>query len=316
MPTLSNTPNRLRAILLTAVISLMLCGCTSVKEKYVQWKIDRIQSKTHVTQRDIDFVRENSLHDWDMVWCSSKETELKYDVLQRMRKKIGEDKQNEEIATLFVNEWQLYEEYCAAAVNAYTTVCEVYAIGSGVSRGICISDINGRCLEQYVAANLVPFQRLCGEKPNVECHQHITWEMIETAYSKMIDAQQDCEYPPENIELSRKSKQDSLRKEQLAFKRWMDFRAELSLWLPENIRKDFDNSTNNVMKLKLIQLKNQYHNIGIYGGDIMRCWLPEDCSDEDLASYPSFDSVWSVYLQHLDDSEWKDWKRCQRYNAK
>lgn len=26
----------LRAILLTAVISLILCGCTSVKEKYVQ----------------------------------------------------------------------------------------------------------------------------------------------------------------------------------------------------------------------------------------------------------------------------------------
>ena len=118
-----NTPNRLRSIVLTALIGLMLCGCTSVKEKYVQWKIDRIQSKTHVTQRDIDFVRENSLHDWDMVWCSSKETELQYDVLQKLRKKIGEDKQNEEIATLFEKEWQLYEEYCAAAVNAYATVC-------------------------------------------------------------------------------------------------------------------------------------------------------------------------------------------------
>ena len=36
MRTPLNTPNRLRTIVLTAVISLMLCGCTSVKEKYVQ----------------------------------------------------------------------------------------------------------------------------------------------------------------------------------------------------------------------------------------------------------------------------------------
>ena len=316
MPTLSNTPNRLRTILLTAVIGLMLCGCTSVKEKYVQWKIDRIQSKTHVTQQDIDYVRKNSPYDSDIAWCSIKETDLKYDTLGIMRKKIGENKQYEEIASLFENEWRLYEEYCTAAINAYATVCEVYAIGSGVSRGVCMSDIKERCLKQYMAANLVPFQRLCGEKPNVEVHQHITWEMIETAYLQMIDAQQDCEYPPENIELSRKSKQDSLRKEQLAFKRWMEYRDELSLRLPEKIRKDFNNSTNNVLRLKLIQLKNQYQNIGIYGGDIMRCWLPEDCSDEDLSAYPSFDSVWSVYLQHLDDSEWKDWKRCQWYDAK
>lgn len=314
MKTQSNTPTHLRAIVLAAVIGLMLCGCTSVKEKYVQWKIERIQSKPRVTQQDIDFVRKNSPYDSDMAWCSIKETDLKYDTLGIMRKRIGENKQYEEIAILFEKEWQLYEEYCTAAINAYATVCEIYSIGSSTSREICFSDIRERCLEQYVAADLVPFQRLCGEKPHVECHQHITWEMIETAYSKMIDAQHNCESQPEDIDLSRNSKQDSLRKEQQTFRQWMDFRAELSLRLPENIRKDFDNSTNNVLRAKLIQLKNQYHNIGIYGGDIMRCWLPEDCSDEDLTSYPSFDSVWSVYSQHLDDSEWKDWKRSRWYN--
>ena len=177
MKTPHNTLKCLRTLLLTAVIGLMIFSCTSVKEKYVQWKIERIQSKTHVTQRDIDFVRENSLHDWDMVWCSSKETELQYDVLQKLRKKIGEDKQNEEIATLFEKEWQLYEEYCAAAVNAYATVCEVYAIGSGVSRGICISNIKERCLEQYEAANLVPFSSVYAERSPM-------WKFINTLLGK------------------------------------------------------------------------------------------------------------------------------------
>lgn len=45
MKTPHNTPNRLRVIAITALIGLMLCGCTSVKEKHVQWKIERIQSK-------------------------------------------------------------------------------------------------------------------------------------------------------------------------------------------------------------------------------------------------------------------------------
>lgn len=310
-----NSHRCIRAIVLTAIISLMLYGCTSAKEKFVQWKLKRIKSKTHVTQRDIDFVSEHLLCDYDMVWCSFKEMELQYDVLQRMRKKFGENKQYEEIATLFEKEWQLYEEYCTASINAYETVCEINLIGSATGSGICISGIMEKCLEQYRAADIVTFQRLCGEKPTMEYHQHITWEMIETAYLQMINVQKDCEYCSGNIEFSRKSKQDSLFNEQQAFKQWMDFRAELSLQLSENIRKDFDNSTNNVLRVKLIQLKNQYKNIGIYGGDIMRCWLPEDCSDEDLVAYPSFDSVWSAYLQHLDDSEWEDWKQIQRYNG-
>ena len=67
------------------------------------------------------------------------------------------------------------------------------------------------------------------------------------------------------------------------------------------------------MRDKLIELKNQCQDIGIIGGDIELCCLPADCSDKDLMEYPSFHHVWYIYLQHLDDQNWTDWKRSQNY---
>ena len=79
----------------------------------------------------------------------------------------------------------------------------------------------------------------------------------------------------------------------------MAYRATLSEKLPKEIHPYFDNGTNNAMRVKLIELKNQYQDIGIIGGDIERCHLPADCSDKDLMEYPSFHHVWTIYLQHL-----------------
>ena len=140
--------------------------------------------------------------------------------------------------------------------------------------------------------------------------------MIADAYACMIEAQKDCEYcdPASATTYSRENKQSALRKEQNLWNQWMAYRAALSEKLPEKVRPYFDNGTNNAMRVKLIELKNHYQDIGIIGGDIERCHLPADCSDKDLMDYPSFKQVWNIYLQHLDDKNWTDWKRSQIYD--
>lgn len=122
-----------------------------------------------------------------------------------------------------------------------------------------------------------------------------TPEMIADAYSAYIKAVGEDEY------IEQKTKyQESLCKEQ---KCWVDLlkcRKETSHLLTGDIKKIFDIGTNQMLRTKLYQLKNQNQDLGMISGEVMKCALPEDCSDKMLLEYPGFDKIWAKHLEDLD----------------
>lgn len=120
--------------------------------------------------------------------------------------------------------------------------------------------------------------------------------MIEEAYSAYIKAVGEDEY------MEQKAKyQESLRKEQESWDELLGCRKEISQILTGEIKKVYDISTNQMLRAKLFQLKNQNRDLGLASGEIMKCALPEDCSDKVLLEYPGFDKVWS---KHCENTDW------------
>lgn len=289
---------------------------SAIDDDVIQQMIDSIQSKEKITQQDIDFVKEHFIWDGDLAWCINMENKLKYDNLSIMRKKLYKNQKTSELAPLFEEEQKLFEKYKEACKNAFCTCQEVYLIGSGTGRSLFMSDIEDECCHQLMLADEDVLMQLCGEKPVVESYQKFTPPMITKAYAIMIEVQQDCDNDDSEVtrkEYSQENKQNLLRKEQKAWNQWMAYRATMSEKIPAESRKYFENGTNNVMRHKLIQLKNQYANIGVVGNDVILCTLPYDCSDKDLMEYSSFDHVWSIYEHHSGDPKWVDWRRSLIY---
>jgi len=273
-----------------------------------QRMIDSLKAMPVITQQDIDFIMEHTTNDGDYYWCFQAELDLQYDSLRRMREEIQKSPEHQEIAKLFDEEWELFQKYRDASRDAYFVCEEIDQIGSASARAISISSIDQSCYQEYALADKDALSQLCGDNPRKESHRKITQSMIDAAYAQMIDSQEDG-----GNNCSRKVKQDHLRKEKEAWTKWMAYRTAMSKRLPNDVRTYFDNATNNTMRHKLISLKNQYQNLGVISGDIERCWLPQNCSDDDLLKYPSFHHIWEIYLQHLDDAQWTDWKRSLIY---
>lgn len=291
-------------------MALLAIGCASQK-------VERLKAKPHPTQQDIDFVRANTTFDGDYAWCTYAEIDLQFDSLRILREKLQKSTEYQQLAPLFEEEWELFQHYQKACIDAFYVSKEIGEIGSGVARGIFGSDIASHVSQQYLLADKGALSQLCKAHPNPEDHhQTITPKMIDDAYACIIEAQEDCEYcdSAAAAAYSRETKQSALRKEQNLWNQWMSYRAALSEKLPEKVRPYFDNGTNNAMRVKLMELKNQYQDIGIIGDDIERCHLPADCSDKDLMEYPSFNHVWDIYDHHLGDTNWTDWKRSQIYD--
>ena len=90
----------------------------------------------------------------------------------------------------------------------------------------------------------------------------------------------------------------SLRKKVLslemdAWERWMSSRKEVSSLLDGQVKECYDNSTNNVRRLKYIMLKNRYQGYGVTSNDVMSCLIPYTASDEELNG-PSFNERWNA----------------------
>ena len=119
--------------------------------------------------------------------------------------------------------------------------------------------------------------------------------MIADAYYAYIKAVGEDEY------IEQKSKyQESLRKEQKCWNDLFKCRKETSLLLTDDLKKVYDISTNQMLRTKLYQLKNQNQNLGMTSGEVMKCALPEDCSDRVLLEYPGFDKIWAKHIENLD----------------
>ena len=122
--------------------------------------------------------------------------------------------------------------------------------------------------------------------------------MIEEAYSAYIKAVGEDEY------MKQKSKyQKSLRKEQKCWEEWVECRKEISQMLTGEIKNVYDFSTNQMLRTKLYQLKNQNRDLGLTSEEIIKCALPENCSDKVLLEYPGFDKVWAKHCEEFQISK-------------
>ena len=119
--------------------------------------------------------------------------------------------------------------------------------------------------------------------------------MIADAYSAYIMAVGEDEYIEQKTEY-----QESLRKEQRCWDDLLECRKKTSLLLTGDIKKVYDRSTNQMIRTKLYQLKNQNQDLGMTSGEVMKCALPEDCSDKVLLDYPGFDKIWAKHCENLD----------------
>lgn len=119
--------------------------------------------------------------------------------------------------------------------------------------------------------------------------------MIAEAYSDYIKAVGEDEF------IEQKSKyQESLRNEQKCWEVLLKCRNETSQTLTGDLKEIYDISTNQMLRTKLYQLKNQNQDLGMVSGEIMKCALPENCSDKVLLEYPGFNIVWAKHLEDLD----------------
>lgn len=91
----------------------------------------------------------------------------------------------------------------------------------------------------------------------------------------------------------------SLASLQKAWENFIIYRNSISgkFWTgPWN--KIYANATIRFKRSLLIQLKNEFEGMGICSSDMLECLLPDDCSDEELFSYPGYKVRWSEYLEN------------------
>ena len=123
-----------------------------------------------------------------------------------------------------------------------------------------------------------------------------THKMITDAYSAYIKTIGEDDY------LENKANyQESLRKEEKFWNEWMYYRGVLSVNMPSDIKRYYDNCTNMVKRTKLLQLKNQNRALGMCGHEEAECVLPDNVSDNVLLNYPGFDIVWE---KHCENTNW------------
>ena len=122
-----------------------------------------------------------------------------------------------------------------------------------------------------------------------------TATMINDAYSAFIKAVGEDEYQENKADY-----QEALRKEQQCWNDWMECRKTVSQKLAIDLKTVYDKCTNQTIRTKLLQLKNQNHALGMCGHEELECVLPYDCSDEALLEYPGFDIVWAKHCKNTD----------------
>ena len=188
----------------------------------------------------------------------------------------------------FLREKDVWEKYQIAVKEVAD--CE----DCGSSTPMYVSDV----LSQGTKIRDVPQHRLFLYTQGKELSYSqttFTPAMIADAYSAYIKAIGEDEY------VENKTKyQESLRKEQECWDKLLNCRNENSKLLNDDIKKVYEIGTNQMLRAKLYQLKNQNRDLGMTSGEVMKCALPEDCSDKVLLEYPGFDKVWAKHCENLD----------------
>ena len=181
--------------------------------------------------------------------------------------------------------WKKYQE----AVHE-VSICENHGsstpmyVSAVLSQGTQIRGVPQHYLYLHAQGKNIPYSKTI-----------FSPKMIADAYSAYITAVGKDEY------IEQKTKyQESLRKEQKNWNELLECRKKTSLLLTDDIKKVYDIGTNQMLRTKLYQLKNQNQDLGMISGEVLKCALPEDCSDKALMDYPGFDIIWAKHCENLD----------------
>lgn len=266
---------------LAVMLIISISGCGNPKphtEKY-GLLLDSLYSEYACVDSltDEDMESQSSLNDassrWRINYSNSIDKEYS-DLISRMpeyKEQLQKD----------CNAWLAYQE-------AVSNVAQK-SMDNGSSTRMFINDVlcQGIKLRELSIGGLL----LHAKKRNVVfCSTMFTDDMIEKAYSVWYDkenVESDDYYKKEVIE----SFLSALNDEKQKFSDWMNVRAEISSSLPTDIKELFDGCTNEVMREKLLQLKNQNQGNGMRINETLECILPSCCSDEELLEYPGFNVV-------------------------
>lgn len=272
-------------------------GCDKSSDDFTLWRIEQFRRDTIKpnTLKDKFAILDNAIDsilafepyykfeydDWFYLRCELQEF---YDRLL-LREAIGHS--DEHIAEALQKEEASWLEYQAALDSTYRVIStERHGYnGSSWGQAICGAREDNAHIREV---SLVDYCFSIDDQYTSEKHTHVSEERVLNEYQHFINSiQEDEDLLPVII------RRKALKYEMSAWERWLAVRNKVSSLLNGEDKASYDNSTNNIRRMKLIMLKNQYQGYGPIGNDVEKCLIPYSATDEDLDG-PSFDEKWEV----------------------
>ena len=187
-------------------------------------------------------------------------------------------KERAAVARFITQDYSLSEKYNKAFSDAFETVNYYDAMASSYPVTYGESETNeAQMVRSAVNAWVYPdSSRLIG----IDSRYATIDRVLEEYDTFMNNLEIDDEYY-----LPIEQRSAALRKEKVAWKKWMDYRTEVSPQLPEPLRSAFDHATRSICRRKLITLKNRYACFGYFSADYEASLLSFDCTDEQIKTY-------------------------------
>lgn len=262
--------------------SMLIVACSCSNHNVTTNNVDKNKDSISEINQEYEYQDQRELNEHHATWMLEyndsieKEFQDLLSALPQYREIFDKEKKN----------WEKYQKVVREMAN-----CEDHGsstsmfIDDMLNQGISLREASFRNLQLHLRGKSVLFSKTT-----------FTPEMISNAYSAFIKAVGDDDY-----NRFRAKYQEKLRKEQQLWDEWMKYRNQVSQKLPKEIKSVYEKCTNQMMRTKLIHLKNQNQGLGMIGSEVVGCILPENCTDKALVEYPGFDVIWA---KHSENTDW------------
>jgi hypothetical protein len=261
---------------------MLIVACSCSNHNVTTNNVDKNKDSISEINQEYEYQDQRELNEHHATWMLEyndsieKEFQDLLSALPQYREIFYKEKKN----------WEKYQKVVREMAN-----CEDHGsstsmfIDDMLNQGISLREASFRNLQLHLRGKSVLFSKTT-----------FTPEMISNAYSAFIKAVGDDDY-----NRFRAKYQEKLRKEQQLWDEWMRYRNQVSQKLPKEIKSVYEKCTNQMMRTKLIHLKNQNQGLGMIGSEVVGCILPENCTDKALVEYPGFDVIWA---KHSENTDW------------
>jgi hypothetical protein len=262
--------------------SMLIVACSCSNHNVTTNNVDKNKDSISEINQEYEYQDQRELNEHHATWMLEyndsieKEFQDLLSALPQYREIFDKEKKN----------WEKYQKVVREMAN-----CEDHGSSTSMfiddllNQGISLREASFRNLQLHLRGKSVLFSKTT-----------FTPEMISNAYSAFIKAVGDDDY-----NRFRAKYQEKLRKEQQLWDEWMRYRNQVSQKLPKEIKSVYEKCTNQMMRTKLIHLKNQNQGLGMIGSEVVGCILPENCTDKALVEYPGFDVIWA---KHSENTDW------------